>query len=277
MNTEATDILVLGATGKVGRLLRAADWRRPAAVSWQGRSAQGPGWLPWQPGMALPRVQLVLLLSGVTAGDAAALAQNARIAEAVGLAARAGGVGGILLASTIAVYGAALADHPDETTAPRDPGPYGQAKLEAEAALRRAAGPVPVTALRLGNVVGADMLGSRVAAGLSITLDRFASGRGPLRSYTSASRIARLAEALRLRQAQGGDLPDCLNVAAPVPVAMEDLLQGAGIPFDWQAAPAGALARATVDCGRLGTILPADPVAESAAGLAAEWLRGLQA
>jgi hypothetical protein len=50
-------------------------------------------------------------------------------------------------------------------------------------------------------------------------------------------------------------------------VAMANLLKAAGLGWDWQAAPNTALARMTLDTGRLAALLPLDPDAATAAEL----------
>lgn len=91
--------------------------------------------------------------------------------------------------------------------------------------------------LRLGNVAGADMLGSVVASGRRVVLDRFADGQGPVRSYIGPGMLARTVEALARRVRTGEILPKVLNTAGQAPVAMADILTAAALPFDWR--PAG--------------------------------------
>lgn len=261
-------IAVLGASGKVGRRLRA---RWPA-------DAVPACWPParWQPGQDLPSAPVLLVLSGVTGGDAAALAANPRIAAAVARAAPAAGVRHVFLASTMAIYGRTAATGAAEDCPPVTPGAYGRSKAAAEATLAAglAGTGTGLTALRLGNVVGADMLGTVVAGGGRVQLDRFADGSGPLRSYVGGRLLVRVVDALARRVLAGQALPAVLNVAAQAPVAMADLLSAAGIPFDWQPAPATAVQTVVMDCRRLAALVPPEPALESLPALAADWPEG---
>jgi NAD dependent epimerase/dehydratase family enzyme len=53
-----------------------------------------------------------------------------------------------------------------------------------------------------------------------------------------------------------GDLPGILNVAAPDPVAMEDLARAAGCRVSWRTAPPGAQAEVSLNTDRLSRLLP---------------------
>jgi len=267
------DILVMGATGKVGRLMR-AHWAAGLRVLWQGRSpGAAPDWVTWAPGTALPRARVVLLLSGVTSGDEAALAMNRRIGLDVAEAAIAAGARCILLASTMAVYGATPPEGAHEDTPPDHPGAYGAAKLDMERAMadRLRGSGTGLCALRLGNVAGADMLGTVITSGRRVMLDQFADGSGPVRSYVGPGMLVRVVEALVHRIIAGEALPSALNVAGQRPVAMADLLAAAGVGFDWQPAGPQAVQHVAMDCARLARLVPPVPEAETAAGLAADW------
>jgi hypothetical protein len=141
---------------------------------------------------------------------------------------------------------------------------------------RAAAGPdAPgVTLLRIGNLAGADMLAGSAAGG-AVTLDRFASGSGPVRSYVGPATLARVLAALAARAGAGLPavlppvLPPVLNVAEPGGIAMADLLRAAGIGFGWRPAPAGAIERVVLDVARLAALVPLPPA--DPARLVAEW------
>ena len=74
-------ILVMGATGRIGRALRQI-WGHRADVLWQGRSQSRPqaDWLIWEPGQPLPKLRTLVVLAGVTTGTAQDLAQNSGLA-----------------------------------------------------------------------------------------------------------------------------------------------------------------------------------------------------
>jgi len=268
-------ILVLGASGRIGSILRRC-WPEGRGI-WQARPApgrqDGAGWLIGDPLAEPPlmdrlrgEVAAVLGLAGVTPtslrpGDDMAAnidlgLATVRIGAGLGVP--------VLLASSAAVYGAQgglLA----ETTPPRPVSDYGRAKaaMEARAAdLGRDLG-VPVTSLRIGNIAGADAILGGWRPGF--TLDRFADGRTPRRSYIGPVTLARVLERLCLTP----DLPGLLNIAAPGMVEMGALLDTAGLAWVPRPAPDGAIAQVALDvtglCGRL-PLVPA-----TAAGLVAEW------
>lgn len=263
------DMLVLGATGRIGRALRQI-WGHRRDILWHGRSqtVDRPGWIRWTPGENLPRLRSLVVLAGVTQGDEQALAENAAIARAAIDAAEQAGIARVFLASSTAVYGKTPPEGATEESPCAPMGAYGKAKLDMEIAARHTAREVRVTALRIGNVVGADLLGRRLNAGQQITLDRFADGAGPVRSYIAPSALAYVLNVLHLHSAP---LPPVLNVACPQPVAMEDLLRLAEVPFDWTPAPETAAQRVVMNCGLLQTLVGIAPDRCSTAQMAQEW------
>jgi len=275
----------MGATGAIGGALRAA-WAEAAPTGlrplWQARRADAaPGWLGWapldEPVPALPPLQAVLVLSGVTPGAAAPLSDNAALALAGLEAAAAAGARHVFLASSQAVY--TPAGHPLAEGDPVAPlSPYGAAKAEMEEAAARwlaTAGPgAPgITCLRIGNVAGADLLGRRLGAGRPIRLDRFPDGRGPERSYIGAGGFARVMESLLAAVRAGRELPFALNVAAPRPVAMEALLRAWGQGWSWCDAPPGARQSVRLDVAALCRLHDFGAQDNAAAQMVAEWRR----
>lgn len=240
-----------------------------------------PSWLRWAPLEAplpdLPPLEAVVVLSGVTPGSDAPLSDNAALALAGLEAGARAGARHVFLASSQAVY--APADHPLAETDPiAPPTPYGAAKAEMEEAAagwHAAAGPgAPgITCLRIGNVAGADLLGRRIAAGLPIRLDRFADGRGPERSYIGAGGFARVLDSLLGAVQAGRALPFALNIAAPRPVPMADLLRAWGQDWDWTEAPAEARQSVSLDVGQLCRLHRFGPHDGEAAQMVAEWQR----
>ncbi|MFD0860366.1 NAD-dependent epimerase/dehydratase family protein [Roseovarius aquimarinus] len=270
-------VLVIGGTGRVGRMLR-RHWdahpprgitlihqaRRGGDVTWSAED--GPEALA-----ALGRFDRLLVLAGVTPGPGADMAQNAAIARACHAAAARMGAAHMLFASSAAVYGAARAAPYSERDRPAPTCAYGRAKREAEKAV--ANGAPPVTALRIGNVLGADMLmlNARAASGAApLLLDRFGDGRGPQRSYIGPQTLARVLETL-LRQ--GPLLPAALNVGAPRPAAMRSLLEVSGTPFAMRPAPSDAAQTLTLDCSALAAIHAFQPEASDPAAMLGEWRR----
>ncbi|WP_299814662.1 NAD-dependent epimerase/dehydratase family protein [uncultured Jannaschia sp.] len=253
-------LAVLGAGGRIGRLLRPI-WG--AAPAWHARS-DGP------PAPAVAGRGVVVCLAGVTSGDAAALAGNTDAALDALEAARAAGAARVLLMSSSAVYG--RAEGPLTEDRPAIPAnAYGAAKhdMERGVAAWRAAHPdgPEAVCLRLGNVAGADALLGRLGA-TPPRLDIFPDGRGPRRNYVGPVTLARTLAALA---AHPGPLPPVLNLGSPGLVDMTDLLRAAG--RDWDAVPASdaALPEVALDTSRLAGIVPLGPKTAAPATLVAEW------
>ncbi len=273
-------ILVLGATGRIGAMLRRV-W--PAGQGlWQARSSVPPAppaeWVRFDPQSdpaaltaAAMRAEVILCLAGVTP---AAAARGADMADNIALAlaaVRAGAAAGrpVLLASSAAVYGA-QGGLLSESTPLAPVNNYGRAKAEME---RRAADlgaglGVPVSALRIGNVAGADAILGGWREGF--TLDRFADGRTPRRSYIGPVTLARVLADLAARAAGAGDLPGCLNIAAPGVVEMGALLDAAGLAWAPRPAPEGAIPEVALDVTALTRLVPFTPAVGRVQNMVAE-------
>ncbi|WP_273523523.1 NAD-dependent epimerase/dehydratase family protein [Rhodosalinus sediminis] len=281
---SAPRLLVVGGSGRVGRLLARAWAAAPPSLAplWQSRRG-GAGALRWAPldagagGLtrqldAAPAAMLVL--AGVTPGPGAALEDNAALAAACLDAARAAGIPRVLYASSSAVYGAPGARPFREDDAPAPVSAYGAAKLAAEHACAAARGAgLEVCALRIGNVFGADALttnAARLGPGEALAIDRFADGAGPERSYIGPATLARVLGALA---ADPAPLPETLNLAAPGRVAMADLATAAGLPWRWTPAPEGAVRRLLLDCSALAARVPVVAAEGTARGIAGELAR----
>lgn len=266
--------VVLGATGRIGRLLQlcpppgvhlrlqarrpqvgAGDWHlldplaEPQALA---RLAEGAGAL--------------LCLAGPVPGRGRAdMQDHIRLAAA---AVRAGAAVGarVLLASSAAVYGAQPGLLAED--APLQPASaYGEAKAEMEAcaaALGAELG-VQVCSLRIGNIAGFDAILGGWRPGF--TLDVFAGATTPRRSYAGVQCLAQMLGALL----RAPDLPPVLNVAQPGTVEMGALLQAAGLPFATRPAPAAAIPKVALDTARLQALLPFALAPADPAAMAAEW------
>ena len=275
----------MGATGRLGRMLQ-RHWAGPGglpagAVTWGARQA-GPGAIagarlqPCDPladpeGLAaLARGRrAVLCLAGVTPAAAArgvAWADDTGLALAALAAAEAAGAHAFVCSSA-AVYGRA-GGVLQEDAAPSPAAPYGESKAAMEAAVLERAGRTGqgVTILRIGNVAGADAILGGWRAGF--TLDRFADGTTPARSYIGPAGLARVLAGLA-GLAGRQTLPQVLNIAAPGPVAMGALLDAAGLAWTPRPAPDTAIARVELATDRLQGLVPLDPA--SPGGLVAEW------
>ena len=290
MDRDFPRILVLGASGRIGAMLR-RGWPEGQGL-WQARPGPGPGrdrggagadWLRFDPlgdpaalSAAAGRADAIICLAGVTP---AAAARGAEMGDNIALglaaveaAARAEGVP-VLLASSAAVYGT-RGGLLSEDVLPAPVSAYGHAKaeMEARAADLGAELGLAVTSLRIGNVAGADAILGGWRAGFA--LDRFADGRTPRRSYIGPAVLARVLGDLAARAARRRDLPACLNVAAPGAVEMGALLDAAGLAWTPRPAPEGAIPEVILDVTALAGLVALAPEEGTVEKLVAEW-RGL--
>lgn len=277
--------IVMGASGRIGAMLM-RHWQAqpPRGLSFvpQRRQATGAGpelvWAPLQDGAAplldWQRAQGpiagLLVFSGVTPAPVAALDLNVALAAAALDAARQAEIGACLIASSSAVYGAGrgVALTEDDPTTPANN--YGHAKLAMEALCARA-DEQAVCCLRIGNVAGADMLlrnAAEATVQAPLQLDRFADGAGPRRSYIGPATLADCLADLALASLT---LPPVLNLAAPSPVTMEQLLIAAGTPWYFTDAPAQALQSVTLDVTRLAALHAFGADASDPGAMVREW------
>ena len=256
-------LLILGATGKLGRAL-ARVWPADRPALWQHRPGRVPPATPaleWDIARARApldqadraRIAGIVMLAGPTQASPTLKAETVTLAQiAAGLGRRLSCR--VLLASSQAVYGARtglLSE--DSGCAPV--GAYGRAKLAMEGAMF---GQDHVTCLRIGNVVGCDALAAGIAAATPeapVTLDRFAGGQGPRRAMIGPEDLARVLIALMDAPA----LPRVLNVARPGSVAMAEVLRALGLPFDWRPAGPDALPDLALDVSRLAALCALPP------------------
>ncbi|SDE59896.1 NAD-dependent epimerase/dehydratase family protein [Ruegeria marina] len=271
-------LLVLGATGRIGRVLRHFWAGQGDRVLWQGRS-RPPGaegdWAVFDPlrdiaaaASAARDRAAILCLAGVTHAQAARgadLADNLRLAEA---AIRLGAVSGarVLLASSAAVYGnrPGLLEE-DRPSAPQSAYGAAKARMEAQGAELGARLGVAVTSLRIGNIAGLDAILGGWRPGFE--LDRFADGSTPRRSYIGPATLARvLAE---LMQAPG--LPPVLNLAAPGTVEMGALLDAAGLAWTPRPAQDGTIPEVHLATARLAAFTSFDAADSLPQTLVRQW------
>ncbi len=279
MAKDDLKVLIIGGTGRVGRMLRRYWDSAPPpgiALSWQSRDASGD--IQWDAADGADALAAhgpcdrLLLLAGVTPGEDADLDQNAVIAGAAIDAAAQMGAAHVLLASSSAVYGTISTRPYSETDEPSPASPYATAKLEAERAMRNPDSP-PTCALRIGNVLGADALmlnAARAIAAHPLALDQFSDGNGPLRSYIGPATLAQVLETLLHT---GPALPDILNVGAPAPIAMQTLLEVSGTPYVMRPAPPGAVQNITLECSALAALHTFGASASDAGAMLDEWRR----
>ncbi len=256
---ESLPLVITGADGRIGRLLQAAWVEEPpdaVAPIWCARA-----WGHWQDLLAgpldpCPTGAVILHLAADLSATPDALVRSAAMARAVAVAARQGRARHILFASSAAVYAPSDRDL-TETSACIPTTPYGQAKILAEQACRADAGDVPVTSLRIGNVLGASaLIGATCEVG-RIELDPvLGRSGGPVRSWIAPGELARVLSHLARLAGAPGCLPPVLNLASPGAWSMADLLDAAD--FSWRYGPyrTRVLPRLSLDCTRLAGLCP---------------------
>ena len=270
-------LVVLGATGRLGRLIRPV-WPKRIQTTWQARRPQD-GYASCdilgdanRLAPVLQGAQAVVCLAGITNARArqkgASLRDNSRLAQAVVQAAARSGVPRVLLASSAAVYGRAQSPL-HEGIEGADLSPYGLAKREMEeaaSALGDAYG-VEVCNMRIGNVAGADAILGDWRPGYA--LDTFEDGKTPKRSYVGPESLAKTIVALCVADT----VEPCVNVACAGVVAMGDLLDAASLQWVPRPATADTIECVELDTTRLDRFLRLPDDAGRAPNLVAEWRR----
>jgi nucleoside-diphosphate-sugar epimerase len=238
-------LLVLGAGGKVGRLLQAAWPDQPDVTAiWHGGPASDVQFDILRDGSslqdALAQADCTLLLAGVTHAQAnRPLSDNTTLAQTVLDAAKDRPV---FLASSSAVYGR-MGGLLREDMPPAPISDYGRSKAMMERVAKdHANGHV----LRIGNIAGADALLG--VARDHYRLDRFPGGGYPIRSYIGPGLLAHAILRV-LRQTPA--VPPILNIACPEPVSMADLLSAAGKKWAPQPATPEAIETVSLDTSLL--------------------------
>lgn len=281
--------LLMGANGRVGRLLTTVWQLSPPKMHMLTQTRHGASDLNWLPAQQGPaplldfvaqegQIHAITMLIGAGSNASRAILDDATKAVIATLhAAQIAGVSRVVIASSSAVYG--LGTHMSETETPNPVSEYGRAKLDLETeCLRQAPDDLELCLMRIGNVAGADALLSQVCWGRApgqISLDQFADGEGPHRSYISPMSLARVIDALMTTPKP---LPRILNVAQDPPIAMSALAQAAALNWSWTPAPAhrARTQQITLDCSALEDILGLDKITASP-GAMVEDLRRLGA
>lgn len=225
-----------------------------------GRGPQAHGALHWDmrapPPPLPPDARAMICFAGVTPKSGGDLGANIQLALAAVRAAQGWGVHGFFLSSA-AVYGDPGSGAVNESAKAHPLNDYGRAKLAMEQALLDSGHP-NLTILRLANVAGAGEPFDSAAAETpaSLPLHRFADGTGPKRSFVGPRTLANILARLCALAAQGVLLPNLLNVAAPRPTAMADILTALGRDWHWVDAPANAIQTVYLDTTRLAALCP---------------------
>ena len=272
--TRRPRILVLGASGRLGAMLRRHWCAADLHPVWQFRAAPDPVYHgetvifdPLDGPPAIEPVDVVLGLAGIVPGSGS-VSLNTDLGLATVTCAVALGARHVMLSSSAAVYGASQALlREDEIACPLSA--YGRSKLDMEdKALALAQHhDMPTTSLRIGNVAGADALLAQPSS--CRTLDRFASGQGPARSYIGPHALSTILQALMQKACSGTPLPARLNVALRGRVAMADLCRAAGLGVTWQPAPVTAVETVELDVKRLANLVAVQDA--DAPAIVADW------
>ena len=274
-------VLITGASGRLGQILRTA-WKTNGTLGfeplWSCRKSGVKDSLDWDILMGAAPVigkgTVILHLAGVLQGDKSALSANSEMAINVCMAAKAAGSAQVFLASSAAVYGESSRPH-CEVHAPAPRSEYGRAKLQMErdalSWAQHSVGCIPqITCLRIANVLGADALFNEARSGKRVVLDNVPGQLGgPLRSYIGPNLFATVMATLIGSIARGERLPSVLNIAAPGPVRMADLLNAAQIQFRLGTVDAEVIPKVSLSTKRLAAFLPV-PEAD-ASSLVADW------
>lgn len=298
-NDHSKRFVFLGASGRIGRLLRAV-WSdakdTELCIDWQFRTPQRTmqNTLIW-PNLAElePFLQhsksvggvdgLFVFLGGTGAGnkaDVEYLATNVSLVDQALHAAVLAKIPRVVIASSSAVYGAGQGVPFDENSSLNPVNAYGEVKrdMEAMAVARAADYGIEVCILRIGNVAGADaLLGSAEgwrSGDMPRRLDVYPDGDGPRRSYIGPKSLA---DVLRCLALQPQPLPQVVNVAAPIAVSMNALLDAARIDWERRSVPASPVQDIVLDCGRLASLSGINVRDGTATALVAQWRSALGA
>lgn len=270
---QTNRILVTGANGRLGRLLRGAARQLPAgSASFVFAARSGPSDLPAFEAQSIPEglppVDMVVGLWGVTSGSPAELAANSQLCYATRALARATGARMAIHLSSAGVYGPG--EDLAETSAALPASDYGRAKLDMERAVAAFdTDDIAHCCLRLANVVGADSLAPALSGDVAVTLTRFPDERGPLRSYIAPGHL--LAVFSALSALPSSRLPGILNVAASTPVEMEALARAAGKRVNWKPVTPADRQRVTLSTARLAALLPGLGLPKTPQEMIADW------
>ncbi|THD85442.1 SDR family oxidoreductase [Aliigemmobacter aestuarii] len=272
-------ILVTGAGGRIGSVLRHHWAGRPLAPLWIGRTMHGPGGLAADILAEIPQTpaaDVVLALAGVVPGGGADMALNTDLALAGCELAKEAGARRVLVASSAAVYGPGTGADLREDAPLAPVAAYGRAKLAMEHAVTRwheaAPGRPAVTILRIGNIAGLDALLGGNLPGATVALDPVpGQAGGPVRSYIGVKGLADVLLALCEVAATGADMPPVLNVAAEPPVTMAALLAADGRPWRYGPDNPAVLGRVVLDTGALRSLLPGLALTTDAAEMVRQW------
>lgn len=266
-------LLVTGAGGRLGRLLKAAWKLDPPMTCTPVFLSRGAGadieWRPGQPTENLPRCDAIVALWGCTAGSREDLAANSSLVWESHHLALSCGAERILHFSSAGVYGPGVGVSETSDVSPTTS--YGQAKADMENVVRSLPEDgIRHCCLRLANVVGADSLAPALDPLKGpVHLDQFEDGRGPVRSYLAPGDLAQII--VQLSVLDGRRLPPILNASAERPIEMADLATAAGKEIVWRPAPETAIQSVTLNSANLANLLSQVEMRRTAQEMIADW------
>lgn len=240
-------VAVLGGTGTLGRIMQ---------VSWPEAQYFGRSATPREVEGATCLIDMRGIVPG--RGD---LQQNIAIAQQALDLAQTAGIAHVILPSTAAVYDRLPGPQREDQAAPRSE--YAKSKIAMEE--MAAAHPQSATALRIGNVAGADAVLGQWRPGFA--LDQLADGTTPRRTYIGLQSFGLGLKAL----AACADLPAVLNFAAPAVIEMGALLDAAGLAWSPRPASPQTIASVEMDLTRLSQTISLSGFARTPEALVAEW------
>lgn len=275
-------IVVLGATGRLGQMLR-WGWRGrdDLSVLYHRRPVTHP-----EPRSSVPYVQtpvdpanpqfqtlcqsadVVVNLLGVVPRVGADLSQNTPL----GLAPVLAGAKAVLAASSAAVY-SDVGGPCRETDICAPASAYGISKRDMEQALAAYGSDHHICALRIANVAGADQLLGQLEPDITPNLHMFEDGTTPKRSYITPQGFADVMGQLVKQPSQW---PPILNVTAKTSVYMGDLLSQAGRIWTHSPAPAQLPPCVALDSVRLAQHVNIDSMAGNSEEIIAQWTQWAQ-
>ncbi len=280
--------LLVGGSGRVGRMVVNVWDRQPNRMVrgvLQGRGSQvitNSSSLRWDPLQGSAELQGwvntygpfkgMVVLAGITPNSGQDLSLNKTIVENCLAAAKLVGISRVLVASSSAVYGIGDGSPFSEAASCTPVNEYGRSKLEMEHACEDFRGnDLEVCCLRIGNVAGADALLLNIKNSETytpISIDIFADGRGPLRSYIGPKTLSMVIDTLVL---QTYKLPSILNIAAPSPIHMDVLANAAGHPWVPKKPKNQSHQNISLDCSLISEIYPFTVSEGTASEIVMQW------
>lgn len=280
-NRPNTATLLLGASGKVGKMLLASPAFQKERIVPQYRIAPMRHtneyclWEPLEISGELPsifdEIQSIVVMSGATAGTESQLRINEELAERCCSIAHSRGLQKVLLASSSAVYGMSKNRALLESDPLVPANAYGASKARMEKiGLKWRALGLDVCSLRIGNVVGAGSFFSRAQEPQKkqIVLDTYPNGSGAIRNFIGTNTLGDVIAQLLKKTSR---LPASLNVGMPTPISMDALADAFGIQYQRQCVASSNAQNITLNVEKLAEIYKFPAYEDVGNYLANEW------